>query len=85
MKHPPLLKNKILSLHYKLVISAYIMHRIAFPFVIWHALCVINAGTAWLTVSQPVKVVQKCVYFTKISGSAIQLLKAADWQTFIGL
>ena len=71
MKHPPLLKSKILSLHYKLVISVFVKHCIAFTFVIWGALCVMDAGTAQLTVSHMIKVVQKCVCFMKISRSAV--------------
>ena len=57
MKHPPLLTNKILSLHYKLVISVYKMHCIASVFVIWCVLCVMDTGTAWPTVGWLVKVI----------------------------
>ena len=68
----PFIKNKILSLHYKLVVNVFVMHCITFPFVIWHTLCVMDAGTAQLTVSQLVIVVQNCVYLMRISRSAIQ-------------
>ena len=61
MKHPPLLEIKILSLHYKFVISVFITHCIGFIFVIWHILCVMDARTAWLTVGRHVIVIQKCV------------------------
>ena len=57
MKHPPLLKNKILSLHYKLGISVFVTHCIALTFVIWCTLCVMDAGTAQLTVGHMIKVI----------------------------
>ena len=53
----PFIKNKILSLHYKLVISVFVTHHIAFTFVIWHTLCVMDAGTAQLTVGWHVIVI----------------------------
>ena len=71
MKHPPLLKNKILSLHYKLVISVAVTHCFTFTFVILHILCVINAGTAQQTIGYMIKVIPKCVCFTKLSRSAV--------------
>ena len=71
MKHPPLLKNKMLSLHDMFIISVYIMHCITFPSIIWHALHVMDAGTAQPTVGCMTKVVQKCVCFAKISRLAI--------------
>ena len=82
MKHPPLLKNKILSLHYKLVISVAVMHCFAFTFVMWHILCVMDAGTAQPTVSLTIKVIRKCVYFMKLNRSAVQLFKAANLADF---
>ena len=39
------------------IISVYIMHCIAFPFIIQHALCVMDAVTAQPTVGHMTKVI----------------------------
>ena len=57
MKHPPLLKNTILSLHYKLTVSVVVMHHFTFTVVLWHALCMMEAGTVQQTVGQCVIVI----------------------------
>ena len=64
------------------IISVYIRHHITFPSIIWRALCVMDVGTAQLTVGCMTKVVQKCVCFAKINRSAIQLFEAAKMADF---
>ena len=57
------------------------MYHITFPFFFLHALCVMDAGTAQPTVGHVIKVVQKCVFFMKISRSSIQILRQPTWPT----